>query len=191
MKIENSAATGRQTSAWKEEAMPLKAAEVMSLTAAEIMKRDVVTAESDAPALRLAELLVENGTGVLPICAKDGSLLGLIDEEHLVHPLGDVSALHLLWWINRIAGGQASEHDCLQHVFLENAQAWELMNRNVVTAPESITLIEIAKLWKSQGVRPLPILREGKFVGLVGWAEVAAALARQADGDEAAPHVPG
>lgn len=166
--------------------MSLKAAEIMSLTAAEIMKRDVLTVEPDASALRVAELIVEGGAGVLPVCAKDGSLLGVIDEEHLLRPIGEVSALHLLWWVNRIGRGQASEHDCLQHFFLEQAKALELMSRNIETAPDSITLIEIAKLWTRQGVRPLPILRDGKFVGLVGWAEVAAALAQLSGGEQAA-----
>lgn len=166
--------------------MPFKTAEIMSLKAAEIMRRDVVTTEPDASAVDVAELLAEGGMGVLPVCAKDGSLLGVIDEEHLVHTLGGTSALELIWCVNRMARGQASEHDCLQHLFLHRAKAFELMTRNIAAGPESMTLAEIVKLWTDKGVRPLLILRDGRLVGLVGCNEVAAALAQRSGAAEAA-----
>ena len=46
-------------------------------------------------------------------------------------------------------------------------------------------LAALVKLWAAQRGRPLPILRDGRYVGLVGSAEVAAALALLADGDSA------
>ena len=131
----------------------------MSLNASAIMKRNVVTATADMNALRLAELLVQNGTGMLPVCSRDGSLLGVIDEAHLLRPLGAGSALHLLCGINEMCKNFGSSHDFFVHICLERADGWDLMDRKVVTAPETITLTEIIKSWAAHGVRPLPILR--------------------------------
>ncbi len=155
----------------------------MSYTAASIMNRNVIAIDRDAPALRIAELLIDSGMGVAPVCAKDGALLGVVDEEHLLRPLGAVSALHLVWWLNRNGNELGCGPNCLRHIRLDHAKAWEVMNRSVVTAQDSMPLAALVKLWAAQRGRPLPILRDGRYVGLVGSAEVAAALALLADED--------
>lgn len=56
--------------------------------------------------------------------------------------------------------------------------AVELMVCHVVTANESATLPMLVELMMVNGVERLPILRDGRVVGIVSRVDVIAALAR-------------
>jgi CBS domain-containing protein len=53
------------------------------------------------------------------------------------------------------------------------------MFRNVVTAEEQTTLSELAETMVKRGITVIPILREGRVVGVVTRGDLVATIARE------------
>ena len=84
------------------------------------------------------------------------------------------------WWLNLVAEGTALADDFLDYLRLDRHSVQDLMNPNVITASESATLPQIADLLSKHRIKRVPILRDGKLVGIVSRADIIRALA-QAD----------
>lgn len=55
-------------------------------TAAEIMSPDPITVGPEAKVKDMAQIMVDNRIGCLPVVDENGKLLGVVDENDLVHP---------------------------------------------------------------------------------------------------------
>lgn len=150
------------------------------LTARDIMTREVVSIRPEASVEELAKLLEEHRISGVPVLDKTGGLVGVVTQSDLVQRSRDLElppALNILDF----------------HLFLEMPSHFKkrleklLGNkvRDVMTAdPLSIApdtpVNEIAGLMTAQGVHTLPVLAEGKLVGIVGKLDLIRGLARPA-----------
>jgi len=150
------------------------------LTARDIMTREVVSIRPEASVEELAKLLEEHRISGVPVLDKTGGLVGVVTQSDLVQRSRDLElppALNILDF----------------HLFLEMPSHFKkrleklLGNkvRDVMTAdPVSIApdtpVNEIAGLMTAQGVHTLPVLAEGKLVGIVGKLDLIRGLARPA-----------
>ena len=82
------------------------------------------------------------------------------------------------WWLGVIAEGEALPQDFLDYLRQDTRSAADVMVHQVFTAEEHTLLPELAELMLSHGIKRLPVLREGKVVGVVSRADLVAAVAR-------------
>ncbi|HET6309161.1 MAG TPA: CBS domain-containing protein, partial [Rhodopila sp.] len=54
----------------------------------------------------------------------------------------------------------------------------DVMQRHVITAEEDTTLPQLAELMVAHAIKRLPVLRDGKVVGIVSRADLIVAIAR-------------
>jgi CBS domain-containing protein len=153
----------------------------MPLIATDIMTSKVITARPDDTLAKIAGLLFDHGISAVPICDKDGGLLGMLSEGDLMRPLGKEKASKRAWWLNLLAEGADLAPTFLESVKVENHPARELMVTPVITAPADATVPELADLLARHRIKRLPILRDGKLIGIVSRADVVRAIARKAD----------
>src|SRR3954452_16952641 len=71
----------------------------MPKTAASIMTHRIATARPDATVAELARLMLDRDVRALPICAEDGTLLGMISESDLMRPFRQEHDLRRPWWL--------------------------------------------------------------------------------------------
>lgn len=150
------------------------------LDAAAVMTRSVATVSPDDTIGRVAQLLSERGISAVPVMGPEGLLVGMISEGDLMRPFGQEHAMRREWWLNLVAEGTALADDFLDYLRLDRHSVRDLMNPNVITASESATLPQIADLLSKHRIKRVPILRDGKLVGIVSRADIIRALA-QAD----------
>ena len=110
----------------------------------------------------------------------DGTLAGMISEGDLMRPFGQENALRRDWWLNMIAEGTDLAKEFLDYIRLDRHRVRDLMSPRVVTAPHTASLPELADLLSRHRIKRVPILRDGKLVGIVSRADIVRALA-QAD----------
>jgi CBS domain-containing protein len=144
--------------------------------ARDLMTRDVVTAHPDDSVATLARRLAERRVSALPVCDRDGTLRGIVTEGDLIRPLGAANALGR-WWIDLLQEGGEAAPAYLEFVRLRSRRAAEVMTRDVVTVSEDATVAEIAELMQLHGIKRVPVVREGRLVGLVARADLIRALA--------------
>lgn len=150
----------------------------MTIDAASIMTRDVVTAGPEDTVARVAALLAEHEISAVPVCGKDGKLLGMLSEGDLMQPFGQENALRRAWWLGLLAEGTDLAPEFLDYVRLDRRRAKDLMKTDIVTATERSSAPEIADLLTKHRIKRVPIVRDGKLVGIVSRADLIRAMAR-------------
>jgi CBS domain-containing protein len=150
----------------------------MVLTAADIMTRDVVTARPEDPVAKVAQLLTDHEISALPVCDEQGRVLGMISEGNLMRPFGQENALKRAWWLNLLAEGTDLAPAFVDYIRLDHRMARDLMTAPVITAKDDADVPEVADLLARHRIKRVPVVHDGKLVGIVSRADVVRALAR-------------
>ncbi len=153
----------------------------MPLEAAEIMTTKVVTAPPEATVAQLARLMEANGISAVPICRPDGILLGMVSEGDLMPALGQKQSQRRAWWLEVLSEGTDLAPEFLQYIRLDQRRAEQFMQRSVITATEQTAAAEIADLLTRHHIKRVPILRDGRLVGIVSRADLIRAIVRAPD----------
>lgn len=153
----------------------------MTLTAADIMTKNVKTVRPDASVAEIARLLCDNQISAVPVCDAQGQVIGMLSEGDLLRPVGQEHAAKRAWWLNLLADGTDLAPSFLECISVENQLARNLMIAPVVTASPDNTVPELADLLMRHHIKRLPVLRDGKLVGIVSRADLIRSLARTPD----------
>lgn len=144
------------------------------LKAKDVMTSPVVTVRPGTPVREVSGLMLEHRISGLPVVDEDGRLVGIITESDLLQKASGPSPLERLAFLRP---EQAQELD--QHLRRYEAKvASEMMTRPVVTAEETTSLRELARLMADRRINRVPIVRDGHVVGIVTRHDILKAFAR-------------
>ena len=114
-------------------------------------KRPVTTTE-DAPIDRVLELMRTENIRRLPVLDKHGQLVGIVSEKDLLYaspsPATSLSIYEIPYLLSRI-------------------KMRDLMTKDVTTVTEDTPLEEAARIMADQKIGGLPVMRDGKLVGII------------------------
>jgi CBS domain-containing protein len=150
----------------------------MVMVAADVMTTPVISVRSHTGVGEIASLLSKKSISAVPVVNEDGSVAGMVSEGDILRPFTESARLKRDWWLGLIAAGQELSQTFLDYVRFDTRTAAELMVRRVITAGERATLPEVAELMVKNGVKRIPIVRDGKLVGIVSRADLIGAIAR-------------
>jgi CBS domain-containing protein len=128
----------------------------------EVMTRDVVSVTPDTPLKDVAAALVERGVSGLPVCDADGAVVGVLSEADLLVKQGGAPERSggLFAWLVETA----SAPDLAK---LRAHTAGEAMTAPAVTVETDSPISEAARTMVSLGVNRLPVVEDGRLVGIV------------------------
>ena len=143
--------------------------------AADVMTRNVITVDPGATVKDVASLLSERGISGAPVVDGDGQLVGIISEGDLLrrteigtNPPGSVRRS---WWLEDVATARARDY-----VKSHGRSVRDIMTRDVVTVADDTDLSEIARLLETNRIKRVPVLHDGKIVGIVSRSNLVRAL---------------
>lgn len=144
------------------------------MEAQDIMSRDVVTVGPDATVQEIAQLLVERHVSAAPVVDAEGALLGIVSEGDLVRRPEIAGERRPSWWLAMISdpGDRAKDY-----VKTHAQHAAEIMTKDVATVKADTSIAEIAHLLEERRIKRVPVLADGKVVGIVARADLLRALA--------------
>jgi len=148
------------------------------LDASSIMTRNVVTARPTDTVAQVARLLSDNAISAVPICDDAGTVLGIASEGDLMRPFIDANVKRRAWWLTLLADGTDLAPEFLEYVRLDRHQVGDLMTTQVITAPETAAVTQLAEQMVRHRIKRVPIVRDGKLIGIVSRADVIRAIAR-------------
>jgi len=131
------------------------------------MTRDVVSVTPDTPLKDVAAALVERGISGLPVCDADGAVVGVLSEADLLVKQGgspERSGGLFAWLVET-----ASAPDLAK---LRAHTAGEAMTSPAVTVETASPVSEAARTMVSLGVNRLPVVEDGRLVGIVTRADL-------------------
>ena len=150
----------------------------MTTTAVEIMTAPATVVRPETTMAEIASLLARKHFSAVPVCAADNTLVGIVSESDILKPFRASARARRDWWLGVIAEGETLPEDFLDYIRRDTRTAADVMTRDVVSAGEEATLPELAEAMIKGGVKRIPILRDGKVVGIVSRSDLVAVVAR-------------
>jgi CBS domain-containing protein len=147
------------------------------LVAADVMTRDVATVRPDTTLRQVARVLVSRRISGVPVVDEAGGLIGMVTEADLLKPDTAREERHHEW-LRKLADGYDLAPEFAAAMQEINRPASAVMHRNVVCVSETTTLAEIADLMAKNAIKRVPVLRDGKLVGVVSRFDLIRAIAR-------------
>jgi CBS domain-containing protein len=154
------------------------------MQAKDVMTTGVVTVTPETQIQEIAKLLLERKISGVPVVDPEERVLGVVSEGDLMQRLGSESGRHRSWWLGFVASSQERAEE---YVKRHGSRAADVMTRDVVTVAEETPIGEIARILEERRIKRVPVVRDGKLVGIISRANLLHGLAAR---KEAAPGAP-
>jgi len=144
------------------------------LCARDVMTHRVITVRPETSVKDVAGLMLAHRVSGLPVVTLTGELVGIVTEADLLYKetppdLGNVPLLRGLPAFGRTAEISRKA---------EGLTAQDVMTAPVVTVEEDTPLREVAAIMVRRKINRVPVVRDGRVVGIVSRADILRALTR-------------
>jgi CBS domain-containing protein len=144
------------------------------MRAIDVMVHDVVTVRPDTDVAEAIKLLTEHDVSALPVLDSDRNLVGMLSEADLIHRVEIGTEKHRRWWLEAVTGAATlAEEFAKSH----GKKVGEIMTTAVVSVSEDTSLSEIAAVLERNGIKRVPVVKDGKVVSIVSRSNLIQALA--------------
>ena len=145
------------------------------MLAKDIMTSPVVTVSPDTTVSEIAALLLDKCISAVPVVDGTNAVIGIVSEGDLMRrPESDTGTRKRSWWLEvwRGAPELAQEYN-KSH----GQRASDVMTKNVVSVGEDMAVAEIAQTLEEKHIKRVPVVRDGKLVGIVSRSNLLRGLA--------------
>jgi CBS domain-containing protein len=179
MSVSNwSAENGLPRNAMSEKRTLSRGAEESSMRIEEVMTRDVVTVRPETSVQAAAKLMLDHRISGLPVIDEHRSLLGIISEGDLIlRQRSWRSRSNRPWWRRFFDDPEAL---VAEYRKVAGTTVGEVMTRRVVSISPVYGIETAASILHARGFRRLPVVYEGKLVGIITRGDLVRVLARPA-----------
>ena len=139
------------------------------MLARDVMTTPVIAVPPDTGVKDIAALLLECRISAVPVVDADGRVRGIVSEGDLINRADAGTRHRRSWWLEMLNGPEERSRDYLR---THGQRAEDVMTRDVVATSEDTPLPEIASLLEKHHVKRVPVLREGRLVGIVSRANL-------------------
>jgi CBS domain-containing protein len=144
------------------------------MRAIDVMVREVVTVRPDTDVADAVKLLAAHDVSALPVVDGEGNLLGILSEADLIHRAEIGTEKHRPWWLEAVTGAsRLAEEFAKSH----GKKVGEIMTSGAISVSEDTPLSEIAALFEQKQIKRVPVVKDGKLIGIVSRSNLVQALA--------------
>jgi CBS domain-containing protein len=136
----------------------------------EIMTREVITVSPETPIHEVARLIFDRNLTGMPVVDGEGKVVGIITEYDL---MSRSEHIHLPTYMNllgQLGGGNKQIAGAIEKI--QHLEAKDVMTAEVVTVTPYLEVEKAADIFASQHINPLPVVEEGRLVGIVSRADI-------------------
>ncbi len=144
------------------------------MNAAALMTAPAVTIPVDARIDDAVRLMIDNRLSGLPVVDADERIVGVLTEGDLLRRAELGTERKRPRWLEFLLGGGAGASD---YVHAHGRRVSEVMTESPVFINERTPIPDIVDLMEKRRVKRLPVVRDGRVVGVVSRADVIRALA--------------
>src|SRR5262245_35601220 len=133
------------------------------MQARDVMTAPVVTVRPDTRVEEIAQLLLERRISGVPVVDPGGRLLGIVTGGDLMRAPEIGTERQRGWWL-RFFGDERARAE--EYARAHGSRAEQVMTRNVVTVSDETSVAEIARLLEAHHIKRVPVVRDGRVVGI-------------------------
>jgi CBS domain-containing protein len=143
------------------------------MNAADLMTSFVVTVRPDATIECAAQLMLQYRISGLPVADTDGAILGIVTESDLLRRAETGTEKRHTRWVSFLIGpGRLAQ----EYVHTHGRKVSEVMTERVITVMPQMPLADLVALMEAKHVKRVPVVDQGRLVGIVSRADVMAVL---------------
>lgn len=154
------------------------------MKASEVMAKDVVTVGPQTPVKDAAELMAKHRISGLPVVGDDGHLIGILSESDLLHRAEMGTERKRKWWLNAFVDADKLARE---YAAAHAHRAEDIMTKAVHTIEADADLAQVAALFDRRRLKRLPVLKDGKLVGIITRGDLVRALVQRQTAAASAP----
>ena len=146
------------------------------MQAKDIMTTKVTTVTPDTSIQDIAKLLAAGGFSAVPVVDAQQKIIGIVSEGDLLRRHELHTERRRSWWLNLFDTGQSRATD---YVKAHGQHAEDVMTRDPIVIATDTPVQDIADLLEKRRIKRVPVVQDGKLVGIVSRANLIQALAMQ------------
>jgi len=146
------------------------------MKACDVMTKAVVSVKLDTPLREIARLLLDKGISAVPVVDNNGAPIGMVSEGDLIGRGEAARDARREWWLDVLAEGEPISPVLLAWLHSPKPVAREIMSAPVITVSEGTEVSEIARLLIAHCIKRVPVVRDGRVVGIVANEDLLRAL---------------
>jgi len=149
------------------------------MRAMDVMTTNVITVGPETSVQDVAKLLSERSISGVPVVDTQNRLVGIVSEGDLLHRVETgterrAQRRRRSWWLDTIG---SDEELARNYVKSHGRTAKDVMTSDVISVSDTSELADIANLLETKRIKRVPVVRDGKLVGIVSRANLVRALA--------------
>jgi CBS domain-containing protein len=143
------------------------------MNAADVMTKRVLSVRPDATLSEAVEVMLKNGISGLPVVDSSGALVGMLTEGDLLRRVETGTERKRARWLEFLLGpGKMAA----QYVHAHGRKVSEVMTNEVRTVGPATLLEDVVQLMEKQRIKRVPVVEQGRLVGIVSRANLMQAL---------------
>lgn len=139
------------------------------MLAKDVMTTAILTVTPDTDVGEIARTLLAAHISAVPVIAGDGDLIGIVSEGDLLHRAEADTRRRPSWWLRLLATPEEPPERYLREV---GRRARDVMTKDVIAVAPDTPLTEIAALLEKYHIKRVPVMEDGKLVGIVSRANL-------------------
>jgi CBS domain-containing protein len=139
------------------------------MKAGDLMTRDLATIRPDSPVIDALRVMLERRISGMPVVDAAGSLVGILTEgDFLRRAELDTERKRPLWLAHLLSPGRLATEYTAAH----GRSVEQVMTADVASVGEDAALADVVDLMERRGIKRVPVVRDGRLVGLVSRADL-------------------
>lgn len=150
-----------------------------SMKAGNVMTTKLISVSPDMPGRAVAQVLFKNGISAVPVVDDQGAPIGMVSEGDLMPRNEAEREARRDWWLQMLSEGQyVNNPEFDNYLKGQDRTARDIMIKPVLTVSEDAELTEVADLLSRNKIKRVPVVRDGRMVGIVSRADLVRAFAQ-------------
>ncbi len=149
----------------------------------DIMTTNVIKVYPDTSVDKIAQLMIEHDISGLPVVDENDRVLGVVTELDLIVRNTRFKMPAFIAFLDAIIYLETPGHfrERIQHMLGTTAR--EIMSEPAVTISPDATIEELAELMVDRRVNPIPVVENGRLVGIVSRSDIIRLMAEGVPGE--------
>jgi CBS domain-containing protein len=140
----------------------------------DVMTHNVISVGAGEPVVKAARMMLQNRISGLPVVDDKGQLVGVVTEGDFLRRREIGTERQRPKWLEFVLGpGKLAQ----EYVHTSGRKVAEIMTPHPRTVAEDDSLDEVVEIMERRHIKRLPVMRDGRMVGIVSRANLMHALA--------------
>jgi CBS domain-containing protein len=144
------------------------------MRARDIMTKDVVTVSRSTLVADIAAILVKHRISGVPVVTDDRQVIGIVSESDLLHRAETGTEVKRNWWLILFSD---PDRMAREYTKAHGLRAEHVMSRTVVSVAVDADAGEVADVLDHHRIKRVPVIDDGRLVGLITRSDLVRVLA--------------